>query len=77
MSSVQSVNIQPVAVPDSMPTQSGLEPPAAAISSTSAWNSSKVVGTVVAVGLEAGRLVEHDALEVGLDRHAVSARRRR
>src|SRR6478609_2860355 len=43
-SSTQSVNGQPVAVPDSMPTHSGVSP-LAIILSSSALNSVKVVGT--------------------------------
>src|SRR6478735_7227075 len=43
-SSTQSVNGQPVAAPDSMPTHSGVSP-LAIILSSSALNSVKVVGT--------------------------------
>ena len=69
-SSTQSVNGQPVAGPDSMPTHSGVSP-LAIISSISALKSVERLGDLVALLLPDARDVPHERLEVGLERHAV------
>ena len=70
MSSTQSVKVQPVAVPDSMPMQNRR----VAVGDHGLGEAEQLIergGDLVAVGLEARRLVPNERLEVGLVGHAV------